>query len=325
MNVHQLILGCLFLYCTTAVAQFTALENRVPHFSTYHFQQAVYNPAFTGKDSELNVNIAGRLGQISTTRKPPSLQAFVQGEIIEDKIGLGVIAQYHDFKDNNNRRTFQLGLLNSFQFETKGEGTFDIGYRLSLLHHRSEYVPPVSPNSPINATPLNERFFKTNLDIGILYEINSFYAGFSVQHANEPTFRFYDVGAGSAFARQYYLMAGYTLPIASSWTITPSFILSTIGRGSIYGRVNDPLVDLSILGMYQNRFFASINYKVNDAYRLGISAGARIADTYQLSIAYYLRKANTPKYTTIEATLGLFFPTYEYEEEEVLRTQKYSF
>lgn len=322
-------------------AQSSIFGERLPYMAQYYFNQLLYNPAYAGESSQPSIGISGRMGEERGNSnflvKPRTAQLFMQGEIKELaqleqlNMGLGMVAQYHKYDDrfqrgtevfSSNNRLLKIGVVNSYRTSIQDIIDVRIGFQVGLLHYQSDELPNTGSINPPVTQILNERFFKPVIDIGFLFMLDNLRVGMAINSANEPEFDFFSTGFARKFRREGYFTASYEWVITPYWYLQPSMMFQTLlNNQNAFSRIRPrSLADFSVQVNYFDTVFMGLSYRVGDApFRGSIMVGGRLADTYQLSLAYQFKKRNTSNHSRIEATLGFYLQrgNIEVSEEEL--------
>lgn len=326
----SILSGVLLHICSLEAQQSNNFLNRVIYSNDYYFSLPMYNPAFTGEDTQPSISISGRTQQSPQEVNPYTVQALAQGFAPSLKSGFGFALQYHKFDDifynglqqqiPTNKRLFNMGLLYSYMFEVGEVSVLKLGLGASLLHFKSDEIYYSSPSS-VSVVAVNERTFKPSFDVGLSATLLNFYIGVSVKYFNEPKFKFYEPGLESTFSRSSYITAGYRLPLLQDrLIIRPSIMVNPLSRnnGNSFGNNGGTFFDASVLFSYKDIAFAGTSYKLNDdPFYLSLLVGARLNKTYQFTFSYHLpKKSFTEGYSRYEASIGLYLQSSRYAKEE---------
>jgi len=332
--VLPLLLLC-FACMPLKAQQLTNFFNRVIYANDYYFSLPMYNPAFTGDETQPSVSITGRMQQSPQEVNPYTIQALAQGFAPSLKSGFGFALQYHKFDDNfyggtqlypTNKRLLNMGLLYSYMFEVGEISVLKLGLGASLLHFKSDEVFSVQVPAPQPTVALNERTFKPAFDIGISANILDFYVGVSVKYFNEPKFKFFEPGTESTFFRNSYITAGYKWALLQNrLIIRPAVMLNALARNNNFGNTGGGVFfDASVLFSYKDIAFAGTSYKVNDdPFFMSFLAGVRLKKTSQFTFSYHLPKNSAAKgYTRFEAGIGFFLQQSRFEEPDEIEDRE---
>lgn len=326
----------VFFIFFTINAQLLAQDRaRYPFFADYFQQQILYSPAFTGMPDQPLFMSAGRFENRFDEQKPLSLAGSVQGLIQSLGMGVGITAQYHKFDDSftygsqrlsTNKKLLKLMVASSYPIRIGEFEGFRMGLSIGALHYKSDevYVQGINPQP---SQLYNERFFKLDMDLGLGLQLERFRLGVSLQHLNEPKFRFSNNSQEQRFARAAYFTTAYRLSVTDWLEIEPTAMLNLPAANSSVGIGNPPYVDLGVIFRYPNLAYLAVHYKINDddaavanqgfampqnLYPVSIGGGIRWSNL-QFSGTYIM--ATEPKFSRFEVGLSLFLPQNDVEEE----------
>jgi len=243
--------------CTQwAFGQFSQYTPKFKPFSQYYYQQAYYNPAYIGNDSQPQYWFSTRTTQEPSLSKGRSYNALANWSMSKIPITWGAIFAYEDFQDNTfdnsidslaSSRDFtewQLGLQTSFDFDMGDEALGKIGFTGTAAQLKNAATTQSNNGQ-------NPRNFVFNMDVGVLAVYNRFKLGFSMVHSNEPNYfggggvntgsGGGSVGSGSTvasnnslsgFSRTGYFHASFDWQLTESLTFVPQiFARQIIGQG----------------------------------------------------------------------------------------------
>lgn len=318
-----------FAFIPLRAQQITNFFNRVIYPNDYYFSLPMYNPAFTGDETQPSVSVTGRMQQSPQEVNPYTIQAMAQGFAPSLKSGFGFALQYHKFDDSfyggtqlypTNKRLLNIGLMYSYMFEVGEISILKLGLGASLLHFKSDETYIVQFPAPQPSVLLNERTFKPAFDVGLSANILDFYVGVSVKYFNEPKFKFFEPGTENVFYRNAYIVAGYKWALLQNrLIIRPSVMVNALTRSNNFGNTGGgAFFDASLLFSYKDITFAGTSYKVNDdPFFLSFLAGVRLKKTSQFTFSYHLPKNSATKgYTRFEAGISFFLQQSRFEEPD---------
>ena len=302
---------------TMAQCSGTYFEPRTRQLTEYFLNQPIYNPAFAGQSNLPTIGIATRvsnspiLNGFNIDLQPFSVAAFAHGNLNE-RVGIGLMVNYDDFRDGADRRTLQLGVMQNYLWELGEDLEFRLGLNASLLHYRSFCANINGFFNPAPVLPRNEANFKFNTDIGVLIKYKKALLGLSINHANEPQFQFFS-NTTERFRRETYITASYELDVIENvFTVVPSLMLNTLVGNRGFYNFSRNYTNLNILLKYKEIGFVGLSYKTQDMpYEYALTIGGRVADTWQLSTTFNFKNndlvgSSINDYSRIEASLGIF-------------------
>ena len=194
-----------------------------PSFSHYWAMQTAYNPAAAGKQDMLNISAAYNMSMMGFENNPKTMYASadmpfrlfgvfhgVGLRFVNDQIGL--------FSHNS------IALQYALKLKLFG-GQLSIGLQGTLLGEKLDgsKLDLEEPTDPA-FTKAETSGSGFDLGVGLYYQMKNWYAGFSVQHAMEPTVDLGETGELNV-ARTYYFMAGGNIRLRNPFlSIQPSVL-----------------------------------------------------------------------------------------------------
>lgn len=322
INISQIALAILLLFSSiSVVAQTSLARERVTYMSEYYNNMPMYNAGYTGDLSQPNVGFSNRFGRESISIKPLTFNFFAHTKSANLNSGFGIKAQYHHFDDKftiganigekTNKRIIEIGGLYSYEMPLFDIASICLGTNISALHYQTRsqnFANPTGTTSQVQ----NERFFKMNIDLGILLKLQDFRFGMSVVNSNEPQFVFTSSGYDTKiFRRQVFLNTSYTFALNNTFYIEPNIMMHSFTGAT--ARNLKPLLDFTFLLRYKKYFYVATSYKLNNApYNMSLMFGGRF-NSIQISTAYNIlgKKYTSSNYSRIELMLALYLQSEE--------------
>ena len=321
-NTFQWLLASMSLLLSlSAAAQTTTVQDRVVYMSEYYNNMLMYNPAYTGDLSQANVGFSNRFGKETADIKPLTFNFFAHTKSADINSGFGIKAHYHKFDDKfinqgnageeTGKRIIEIGGLYSYEMPLFEIASVNIATNVSALHYQSRsrsFSNPTGTTSQVQ----NERFFKMNIDLGLLFKMKDFRFGMSVVNSNEPQFVFTSSGFDTKiFRRQVFLNTSYKFGINNTFYIEPNIMMHSYTGTT--ARSLKPLLDFTLLLRYKKHFYAGTSYKLNNApYKMALMLGGRFNNA-QVSAAYNVlgKKYDTSNYSRMEVMLAFYLQSEE--------------
>ncbi|MCL1943593.1 MAG: PorP/SprF family type IX secretion system membrane protein [Candidatus Azobacteroides sp.] len=257
----------MFLLASSAEAQFDA------QFSQYWVVENYYNPAKAGSErNKLNLTGLYRMQWIGMPGAPKTI--FVTGEAGLDFFGRthGVGASFFSEKIGlyslstvSLQYAFKLKLLNGVLSMGLEAGLGDLAFDGSGL-----YTP--QGNEYHNATDdgiLNTdvKGSRLNVNFGVRYATEHYYAGFSSTKLTEPMYDYTDL-VSTYIGRIYYLTAGGNITLNNPlYQFRPSFLVKTDFLST--------QIDVTARVLYNEMFWGGVSYRWKEALIFSIGANIR--------------------------------------------------
>lgn len=283
-TVHSVIL--LLVFVTISYSQ------QDPTYSQPMFNQMAFNPGYAGGSDMVCFSLLTRQqwvgfeGSPSTTLLTANMPFKVFG--ISSGAGLTLMSDQIGFEDN-----LSIALSYAYRLDI-GTGKLGIGlsggmYNKSL---KPKWEIPESENhTPATGDPLipenDESVVSFDLGFGLYYKTDDLYVGLSTTHLNEAKLKY---TKGTPYLkRQYYLIAGYTLPFGKPlFEVTPSIFLYSDGKTS--------QISINTMVLYNKKFWGGVSYRAGDAISgmIGIElfSGIRIGYAYDFTTSDIRKNSN---------------------------------
>jgi type IX secretion system PorP/SprF family membrane protein len=232
-----------------------------PTYSQPMFNQMAFNPGYAGGSDMVCFSLLTRQqwvgfeGAPSTTMLTANMPFKVFG--ISSGAGLTLMSDQIGFEDN-----LSIALSYAYRLDI-GTGKLGIGLSAGLYNKslKPKWDIPESENhTPATGDPLipenDESVVSFDLGFGLYYRTDDLYVGLSSTHLNEAKLKY---TKGTPYLkRQYYLIAGYTLPFGKPlFEVTPSIFLYSDGKTS--------QISINTMVLYNKKFWGGVSYRAGDA------------------------------------------------------------
>lgn len=302
-----LLITILFITCADLVrAQYDS------QFSNYFMSMGYYNPAFAGKDPDLNLLALHRQQWIGIKRAPKSF--FVTADMplhfAGKEHGVGVIFYQESAGLFNN---MHIALQYAYKLNLFG-GRLNIGLQGGIANQAFDGTQAYIPETDFHSgTDIDGSIPTTkvegmgiDLNAGLYYTHKHFYAGFGATHITEPEI---ELGENSwtYIARAYNFTAGYNIQtsnplielqpsvfVKSDLTTTQADVTSRIVYNKMFNggftcRFNETVESvILLLGATLGRFQLGYSYDFNTSPLLKRSSGS-----HELMVKYQLKLRKT--------------------------------
>ncbi len=248
-------------------------------FTQYMFNKIYYNPAVAGTGGAICINALHRSQWVGFDGAPTTqnINGNIPIRAVHGGFSVSVINDQIGFFQN-----IEAGLGYAYQLEL-ARGTLGFGASVRFINNAVNNADwrPADQSVPDFGIPAQAASgLSIDPTFGIYYNSDKIWAGVSSLNLVETTAALNgNIGSvGYRNARHYYLMAGYNWEIpASNWIIMPSTLVKTDARSS-------PTFDVNIMGMYNNKFWGGVTYRLQDA--VGVNIGYQILPSLKAGYSY---------------------------------------
>ncbi|HKK62755.1 MAG TPA: type IX secretion system membrane protein PorP/SprF, partial [Bacteroidales bacterium] len=276
---------------------------QVPLYSQYMLNGFLLNPAIAGSEGYTAVNLTAREQWLGFKDAPGTYALSFQTRMLRKsyisknssvrkrrryssrsgKVGLGG----YIFSDRNGA-VERTGIKASYGYHIFfGNSQLSFGLSLTAFQLRLN-------DDKIILDDYNDEFwlnargtaFIPDMDAGVYYDTPNYYIGFSSDQLLESVIKLGDTGYDNyRLERNYYLLAGYDIPITDKLIVTPSTLMKMSDNGSFQ-------MDLSSKLYYDQDYWAGVTFRTGNA--LIVMAGLRV-DRYIIGYAFDISFASIMK------------------------------
>ena len=262
-----------------------AVSQQDPLASHYMFNTLAYNPGFAGISSMICATAVNRQQWIGFKGAPSTTFFHASAPVspfnLSSGVGLLVESDNVGFDKDINISAAYSYLANV------GQGKLGIGINLGMLNKTlsPEWNIPTGDNfTPPAGDPLipegKESYVAFDAGFGLYYHTDSYYAGISVTHLNQPKIKF---TKGTPYvSRHYYLTAGYILQLPNpSLELLPSVFALSDGKVTQF--------TTNALIRYNKKVWGGVSYRTGDAIigmvGFELYSGLRIGYAYDFPVS----------------------------------------
>jgi type IX secretion system PorP/SprF family membrane protein len=254
-----------------------------PAFDLYQYNYSLINPAYTGNEGSHKFSATGRGDNLGDTRPYTSWMLAYEAFIPRINSGVGVIYTKDNVGPYINQR---YGLTYSYHFTLPDSSQLGLGINSSLdksLIDFSRYRYQ-DPFDPISRDKLSDK--RPSVGVGMWYKRKNWFAGFSVDYLNRPTF-FSDASLPQTLHERYQITLGYQdFQLGKHLSSTHSLNHSRYFEGYF--------TDWNNTVAYRNLLLLGLGYRLPKAgFEQGsfrINGGVRISSHFQLMSLVYMQK-----------------------------------
>ncbi|TAF74786.1 MAG: type IX secretion system membrane protein PorP/SprF [Bacteroidetes bacterium] len=326
-------LKCRFFKILIYLFSISVFAQQDPQFSQYMFTHAYMNPAYVGINNQTEIlglyrsqwtGLKATNDGVSGVPYSQMLSASTKIRAINSGVGLYVVNDILGPQSN-------LYIRGSYAYHIDISENTKLGFGISAGIYRAgidaNKLKPNQDSDPtidfIKSYPNNTTF---DLGGGIWLQNKNFYAGFSLNHINQPSlykFSKSSINYESDLYRHYYFTAGYNARLNENWMLAPSIIT----KGDLK-KFSNLQFDFSALAIYNNyKFWGGLSYRHLDALVAILGIGLlknnalRVGYSFDLTIIGNAAKAGTSH----EIMASYFIPVKELIPKPVIRTPRFRY
>ncbi|MDR1984146.1 MAG: type IX secretion system membrane protein PorP/SprF [Prevotellaceae bacterium] len=289
-----------------------AESQQIPLFSQYMFNGTYINPAYAGSKDALFGNLLYRKQWVGFNGAPQTAMFSIDGSLAKGS-NLGFI-YVNDQIGANYTNSFIVDYAFRFKVSDKGRLSFGLsgGFanygvnRSKLANYEDKYDPNLANTKNV---------WKPNIDAGVYFDMNNFYAGFSVlgiiaHKADTETKNMHIIRSDA----NYFLTVGGAIPLSNKVKFLPSTLL----KSDFKNPVN---VDVNAMLEVDEKFWLGASYRTGVLWFTDVDKGTRqydaislifeslITDRVRLGVAYDfdLTKISNNNNGSIEVSVGYYF------------------
>lgn len=278
-----------------------AFGQQDPQFSHNMFNHLAVNPAYAGSQGMLSAGMINRQQWMGFEGNPKTTAFSVHSPVKPFGIPSGVGLSFID-----DRLGFEKNMTVSVDYAYRmelGPGSLGIGLNIGFLSRALNgkwFIPDSDSHVPASQDPAIPDAAVTSMSfdmgLGVFYNTDKFYAGFSTTHLLEPVVDF-GSGAMMHMQRHYYGTAGYQFKLSNPiFELQPSIFAKSDGASF--------QADVNVLVLYNKRFWGGVSYRLGDA--VAIMAGTELPNGLRVGISYDFTTSAIGAYSngTVEFMLG---------------------
>jgi type IX secretion system PorP/SprF family membrane protein len=232
-----------------------------PLSSQYMFNTLSFNPGVSGISGMICATALNRQQWVGFKGAPSTTIFSISAPftLFRAKNGAGLIVGSDNIGFDRN---INLSGVYNYIMDI-GQGKLGLGITLGILNKTLSpewQIPEGDAHTPVSGDPLipetKESHVAFDAGIGAYFKTDKYYAGLSVTHINQPTFKF---TKGKPYvSRHYYLTTGYTFQLPNpSFELLPSLFAFSDGKA----------IQLAIntLVRYNKKVWGGVSYRAGDA------------------------------------------------------------
>lgn len=306
----------------------SAVGQQDPQFSLYVYNPLYYNPAAAGSEGVSRAQITHRtqyLGYQPTIfddggSQNTQLVSFNM-PLARIKSGIGIYA-FNDALAANFNQSVQLAYAYR---ATLKNGTLSVGVQAGVYNKGYDYSSfrPFEPEPGIPTGRINQ--IKPDIGAGVYYNTTDYWLGVSVKHLNQASYSLIGDLTTDYLSRVAYLTAGYRLGLTYDIDVQPSVLVQYDTRPGFRAAT----IMANALATYQNRFWAGLGYRLQDAVmatvgaNLGRNNALRFGYSFDFQVSGQSRAAKSA--TSHELLLAYALPAPDARKKPIVRTPRFRY
>jgi len=249
-----------------------------PMYSQYMYNMLGVNPAYAGNREATSFNFFQRRQWVGLAGAPQTTSVSIDGAFNDNKLGWGVQA-YDDKLGVERADGVNMMMATHIQVSDKGtlSGGLSVGlmnYRIDLLNVQGRYTP----SDPAFYSNFNK--WLPAVGLGIYYNTDKFYAGFSIPNVLKSRLTAFDVmnsGIQKVNSTHIFFTSGYVFDVNEDVKIKPSTMIKAVGGAPIEADFNTNVWLKNVIGL-------GFSYRTGDA--MVAMAEAQINNNLRVGYAY---------------------------------------
>lgn len=249
---------------------------REPKWNHYMFNDFSFNPGVAGSRGAISTFLIHRYQWVNIPGGSPrttNMSIHAPVKLLHGGIGLNIMRDQifvNDFTSIQLSYAYRAQILNGTLGIGLSGGLLQTGFKGSLLQPNQ--------SGDIRIPGANTAGSTFDLGFGLHYSDEDMFVHIASNRLTEPTIS--QVVGNSlyleTFARNYFVSAGYHIPVGESFKITPSFFIRSNGSATQF--------DINAMATFREKFWAGLGYTTMDA---GIiMVGANVTKNVRLGYSY---------------------------------------
>lgn len=275
----------IFIACTAFSLSFYGQQDLL--VSQYMFNHTFINPAATGINGYYNASLMHRNQWVKFEGAPKSQFLSVDGPVISDKMGLGILIQNE--KIGVNRQTDMFASYSYIMDMDKIK--LSMGLRAGATVFESNNTEHTAWDEEDVLLQANTKSYQPNFGYGIYLKHEKYYASISMPHLlNYDTNTDFNVDYENSneAVRHYYLMGGYRFQVVEDFVIEPSILAKYVA--------NSPSqLDANIVFEYKRMVSLGMGYRTDESFI--VLTKFQISNKFQFGYSFDITMTDIKEYS----------------------------
>ncbi len=268
----------LFIFHIFILLSSISFAQQDPLFSQYTFNKLLVNPAYAGSRDGLNVTVVNRAQWVNIDGAPNTLTLSAHTAGKKNRVGMGFYLN-RDVLGPTVNNSF-MGTY-SYKIPTIN-GFFAFGLQAGVNYFDFDYSQLNLRDEDYLYDPSNIRKITPDVNFGMYYQTDRFFAGLSSKHLLENDYGFIFEDNKSSFtrlARHFYLMAGTVWELSENIHFRPSTLMKVAFGAPMQIDINGSFI-------LKNSMLLGISFRTEKALsfmaELAIAEGVRLGYSYDI-------------------------------------------
>lgn len=226
----------------------------------YMFNHTFLNPAATAIKGNYNASLMYRKQWHQFEGAPVSQFLSVDGPVISDKMGIGLLIQRDQIGVNR-----QTDLLASYSYIIDMDKIkLSMGLRAGTSIFQANYTEHRAWDTNDDLLQTNATSYLPNFGFGVYLKHEKYYASLSIPHIldyDPNTNLSLDFENSNQLVRHYYLMGGYRFQLNENFVLDPNMLLKHASRAPTQ-------LDINLMAEYKQMVTLGFGYRTGDSFVL---------------------------------------------------------
>lgn len=220
----------------------------------YMFNHFILNPAYAGVPKTLDLYMVDRYQWVGIPGAPNTITASFHMPVRQERVGIGMYIYADRLGPLGD-----YGIMGNYAYRIKAwQGIISFGVQFGIVKRYINWdLVEMEDLDDIYLLTRPQPRIAPDVNFGIMYYNDKFFAGLSSKHLLEVTFSDELVTTATSFgvlSRHFYGYTGTFIPINSQIIFKPTILLKFVDDGSLY-------FDLNAMFLYRNTLWLGASYR----------------------------------------------------------------
>ena len=265
-----------FFILFSLLCNVVVLAQQDPLFTQYTFNKLLVNPAYAGSREGLTVALLNRAQWVNIEGAPNTQVLSAHTASKGKKVGLGAYLVRDAIGPVVNT-----SLMGTYSFRIlMDESTFSFGLQGGLKYFDYNWALMNLRDADYVYDPSDVRHITPDVNIGVYYQSNRFFAGLSSKQLLENEVGFTQNNEKTSFdklVRHFFFMSGAVFPMADNIKFRPSTLVKFVSNAPVQ-------IDLNASILFNRQFMVGVSYRTQNAITAMMEIG--LTNTIRLGYSY---------------------------------------